>query len=80
MFAADELWSQIIGLRGPLVLLCYNGDTSRIATAILRSKEIEAYSFMHGMDGLKDFLGEGAHGESRDLSENGTGHVVNGLT
>lgn len=35
-----------------IVLICYNGDVSRIATSILRAHGIEAVNLMDGMDGL----------------------------
>ena len=36
-----------------VTLLCYNGDTSRVATSVLRAKGIEACSLKGGMSGLK---------------------------
>lgn len=56
IFQSDEFCGQLSALQAPIVVLCYNGDTSRMATANLRAKGIEAYSFMHGMPGLKEFL------------------------
>lgn len=40
----------------PLVVICYNGDTSRILTAILRAQGVEAYSFRDGMPGVIKYL------------------------
>ena len=42
--------------QSPLVVICYNGDTSRIMTAILRARGVEAYSFMDGMPGIIKYL------------------------
>lgn len=45
-----------ICMESPLLILCYNGDTSRVMTAILRVKGVEAYSFRDGIDGLVSYL------------------------
>lgn len=39
-----------------VIVLDYNGDTSRVATAIMRSKGQSAFSFLHGMPGVQLFL------------------------
>lgn len=41
-----------------VALICYDGDTSRVATSILRARGIEAVSLMGGMNGLMEQLGE----------------------
>jgi len=43
-------------IKHPLVVICYNGDTSRLLTAILRARGVEAYSFSNGMPGLLKYL------------------------
>ena len=35
-----------------ITLLCYNGDTARVATSVLRAREIEAYSIKGGVRAL----------------------------
>ena len=39
-----------------VLLLCYDGDTSRVGTSILRAKGVEAVSLEGGMDSLQDLL------------------------
>lgn len=39
-----------------VLLLCYDGDTSRVGTSILRAKGVEAVSLRGGMHALQDFL------------------------
>ena len=34
----------------PVVLVCYSGDTARVATSVLRARGIEAVSIKGGMD------------------------------
>ena len=40
----------------PIILVCYEGDTSRVATSVLRSRGIEALSIAGGMEGLSKLL------------------------
>ena len=35
-----------------VLVVCYDGDTSRVATSILREKGIEAFSVRHGTRGM----------------------------
>ncbi|RKF59662.1 Cysteine synthase B [Erysiphe neolycopersici] len=46
-----------------IVLICYNGDTSRVATSILRAHGVEALNLMYGMDGLMNQMKEVGHFE-----------------
>ena len=39
-----------------VLLLCYNGDTSRVGTSVLRAKGVEAVSLKGGMNPLRDLL------------------------
>ena len=52
----EALFSQdarLAGLKGHQVLfLCYNGDTARVATSVLRAKGIEATSIRGGYQAL----------------------------
>ena len=57
LMLADPAVSQwLFTVKTPLILLCYNGNTSRIMTAILRARGLEAYSFMDGMPGIIKYL------------------------
>ncbi|PLB55683.1 tryptophan synthase beta subunit-like PLP-dependent enzyme [Aspergillus steynii IBT 23096] len=40
----------------PIVVVDYNGDTSRILVAALRAKGVEAYTFIDGVPGLQKYL------------------------
>ncbi|KAI9044050.1 tryptophan synthase beta subunit-like PLP-dependent enzyme [Aspergillus affinis] len=40
----------------PVVVVDYNGDTSRILVASLRAKGVEAYTFIDGVPGLQKYL------------------------
>jgi rhodanese-related sulfurtransferase len=52
MFKAEEALSK---LRGQHVLvICYHGDTARVATSVLRAKGIEADSLRGGYQALRD--------------------------
>jgi cysteine synthase A len=46
---AGEDFRQTIGDdKKPLVVVCYNGETARLATSLMRSRGIEAYSIAGG--------------------------------
>ena len=40
---------------GSFVMLCYNGETSRLATAVMRAQGVRAYSVRGGMTAIRDF-------------------------
>lgn len=53
----DENVSDWVFKEGPpLVVVDYNGDTSRILVASLRAKGVEAYTFIDGVPGLLKYL------------------------
>lgn len=39
-------------MKHPVTLVCYDGDTSRIATSVLRNKGVDAFSVRNGFQGL----------------------------
>lgn len=49
-----ELMDICNAAKDPCLVLCYNGETSRIATALLRARGVEAYSAMGGMMAIQD--------------------------
>lgn len=49
-FAGGELPRGLEGISGPMIVLCYDGETSRLATAVMRAEGMEAYSIEGGMD------------------------------
>ena len=38
--------------KNTVMLVCYDGDTSRVATSVLRNKGVDAFSVRHGFQGL----------------------------
>ncbi|KAH8427544.1 uncharacterized protein LDX57_005257 [Aspergillus melleus] len=53
----DQQISEWIFKEGPpVVVVDYNGDTSRILVASLRAKGVEAYTFIDGVPGLQKYL------------------------
>lgn len=46
----------IFSAKTPVVVVDYNGDTSRLLVAALRARGIEAYSFRDGMPGIVSYL------------------------
>ncbi|KAI0387362.1 tryptophan synthase beta subunit-like PLP-dependent enzyme [Hypomontagnella monticulosa] len=56
LLKSPELSKWLSGATSPLVVLCYNGETSRLMTAALRAQGVEAYSFKGGMPGLAKYL------------------------
>lgn len=56
MMESPVMSEWIFGSKVPLVVIDYNGDTSRILVAALRSRGLEAYSFIDGMSGLEKYL------------------------
>lgn len=61
-FDADE---EMVGLRRlPVIVLCYNGETSQVATSMLRAKGYEAFSICGGFSALREStLSQGQNGE-----------------
>ncbi|KAF1984277.1 tryptophan synthase beta subunit-like PLP-dependent enzyme [Aulographum hederae CBS 113979] len=45
--------------KGPLVVLCYDGETGRLATSLLRKRGVKAFSVRRGWEGLRCCLKEG---------------------
>lgn len=56
MLENSELFSKFFGADGPALILCYNGETSRLLTAMVRGRGVEAYSFRGGVSGLMEYL------------------------
>ncbi|KAK2821762.1 hypothetical protein FQN49_007698 [Arthroderma sp. PD_2] len=56
MIENPEVSEWLFTTKSSLVVLCYNGDTSRVMTTILRARGVEAYSFIDGMPGLVKYL------------------------
>ncbi|RYO74050.1 hypothetical protein DL764_010995 [Monosporascus ibericus] len=51
-----DLSEWISAAKVPLVVIDYNGDTSRILVAALRARGVETYSFIDGMSGLEKYI------------------------
>ena len=51
-FDGDDLPHGFDPVSGPMIVLCYNGETSRLATAVMRAKGWEAYSIKGGMSAI----------------------------
>lgn len=51
-----DVSAQLLSNKSPLVVLDYDGNTSRVMTAMLRARGVEAYSFYDGMPGLMKHL------------------------
>lgn len=58
MIEEPDLTKWINEVKTPLVVIDYNGDTSRVLVAALRARDVEAYSFIDGMSGLEKYLGD----------------------
>lgn len=59
-------------LRGQHVLvICYNGDTARVATSVLRAKGIESDSLRGGYQALRDHGLWGDVGDDASMSRGG---------
>lgn len=56
MLEHPEISQWFFTIKSPLVVLDYNGDTSRVMTANLRARGVEAYSFRDGISGLMKYL------------------------
>lgn len=65
---ADEEIAHL-GKSTAVIVLDYNGDTSRVATAIMRSKGQSAFSFLHGMPGVLLFFSKRGQTEKPQLNE-----------
>ena len=53
-FDTDE---EVLGSKElPLIILCYDGDTSQMATSLLRAKGFTAFSISGGFPALKRFV------------------------
>lgn len=50
----EELRNILNAASNSYLVLCYNGETSRIATAVMRAQGVEAYSVMGGMVAVRD--------------------------
>lgn len=50
----EELGRILNGATGSCMVLCYNGETSRLATAVMRVQGVEAYSVKGGMAAIQD--------------------------
>jgi len=53
----EKIFNDVSDLRHVLVV-CYNGDSARVATSVLRAKGLEADSVRGGYGALKMFIGE----------------------
>lgn len=60
LFAGDNGVSQLQGRH--VLVICYNGDTARVATSVLRAKGIQSDSLRGGYQALRD------HGLWKDTS------------
>lgn len=54
MFADESILAKIKGYK--VLLICYDGDTSRVATSVLRAKGIEADSVKEGSGRLMELM------------------------
>lgn len=52
MFSTDPLPHGLDAVPGPKVMICYNGETSRLATAVMRARGMEVFSIKGGMPAL----------------------------
>jgi cysteine synthase A len=59
----EKIFQDVSDLRHVLVV-CYNGDSARVATSVLRAKGLEADSVLGGYGALKNFIGEKVIGKS----------------
>ncbi|PYI12023.1 tryptophan synthase beta subunit-like PLP-dependent enzyme [Aspergillus sclerotiicarbonarius CBS 121057] len=50
-----------------VLVICYNGDTARVATSVLRAKGIEADSLRGGYQALKDHMLWGSSGVASEM-------------
>ena len=50
----EELKNALNAASNSCWVLCYNGETSRMATAVMRAQGVEAYSIIGGMVALRD--------------------------
>lgn len=48
-----EVGCALQGRFGPFMMLCWNGETSRLATAVMRAMGVEAYSVRGGMMAIR---------------------------
>jgi cysteine synthase A len=75
LFKAEQALSK---LRGQHVLvICYHGDTARVATSVLRAKGIEADSLRGGYQALRD---HGLWGENDVSTGAGTEHIKSSIS
>jgi rhodanese-related sulfurtransferase len=59
----EKIFNDVSDLRHVLVV-CYNGDSARVATSVLRAKGLEADSVRGGYGALKMFIEERVVGKS----------------
>lgn len=52
LFSEEKVISQLKGCH--VLVICYNGDTARVATSVLRAKGVEADSLRGGYQALRD--------------------------
>ena len=45
----QELGHGLDVVSGPVLMLCYNGETSRLSTAVMRAQGVQAYSVRNGI-------------------------------
>ncbi|KAL7628064.1 hypothetical protein AAE478_002260 [Parahypoxylon ruwenzoriense] len=61
--------SEILPRSSPVLILCYDGEVSRLATSILRARGVEAHSVFGGYEALADVSREGTYGEVKRDAE-----------
>jgi len=52
IFDQTHIPHRLDAVAGPKVVICYDGETSRLATAVMRARGIEAFSIRGGMPAL----------------------------
>lgn len=65
MFSDREDRRRLDSTSNPVIVICYQGEASRLATAILRGQDIEAYSVYEGIVAISQVC--------KDTSRNGLG-------
>lgn len=67
----ENMANDYVEFKGPehrnddILLVCYNGDTSRMATSVLRARGIKAINLMNGMNNLAKEIKTLSHIESK---------------
>lgn len=58
MFGGETLPDLLNPIDGPKIVICYDGETSRLATAVMRARGMEAFSIRGGMQAVvQEYLG-----------------------